>query len=190
MARCRVCGRSAGLFFHLCPEHRSAPGEQRPQETDAPTYLAFLTEAYEAYGRVASYHQLLSRASLVDLVDVTERPDYQAMEAANLLAPGFDRRVYEFQEPGVGKVVTDICFMGSRLVNVRAQLFFADAPTPAVPLRFLAEKLVPCLSGLLGPSNQRDADFYVFRSAGVVAAARYVTGSASVSAWLTDERYA
>lgn len=36
MAKCRVCGRSAGLFFHLCPEHRGAPGAQRPLVADAP----------------------------------------------------------------------------------------------------------------------------------------------------------
>ena len=156
---------------------------------DAETYLGFVTVVARSYRQVRFHQQLLARCPALSFTDVTNDPTYAAMEAADTLAPGFERRVYEFLVSNRERGVVDVVFKGSELVNVRAQFFFEGPDGVARARAFALSRLPPLLQSLFGDARYQVNGSPLYLAEGVAAFARHVPGTPSVSVWVMDDRY-
>jgi hypothetical protein len=164
-----------------------------PRNYDPPEYLGYLdlvNTVARGFRKVASAEELIAILDARRPTDITDVPEIQSMEAAQPLPASFTQRVYQFRDRTLGHGVMDAAFHDGELVNIRAQLIFAGWFGTWRARRFLRDALVPVLCEVFGSPSEQTLDFSVFCSSGLIAVARYVPGTPSVSAALTDDRFA
>jgi len=154
-------------------------------------YLVLLDTSLNVFRDVRSHGDFVGHLGQSNLMDLTEVPEYAAMEAAVSLPAGFTQRVYQFRDPGLGHGVMDVAFRGIDLVNIRAQLFFRGWFPNAKARKFLVEALLPWFRMMFGdPIRMAGPGYYVFESFGLVAMAGHFPQTGSVTATFTDAPYA
>jgi len=151
------------------------------------SYLWLLDTVFNAFRELSSHVQLVQRLGPANL---TEVPGSQLIEAVLPLPPGHVQRTYQFRDASLGRGVVDAAFHVTELVNLRAQLFFRGWFPNAKARKYLDQVLVPWYRRKLGEPWQQHPDYCLFNSAGLVGVARFVPGTPSVSAYLTDQHYA
>ena len=83
----------------------------------------------------------------------------------------------------------DIAFHNDELVNLRSQLFFKSWFAKKKARKYLRNVLIPSYQEMFGEPAEKGTDYSTFISSGLQGVARYVPGTISLSAYLTDERY-
>jgi hypothetical protein len=154
------------------------------------SYLWLLDTVFSAFRELSSHEQLVQRLGPANLSELTDVPELQVIEAVLPLLPGHVQRTYQFRDASLGRGVMDAVFHRAQLVNLRAQLFFRGWFPKSKGRKYLDDVLVPWYRRKLGEPSEQHAEYSLFKSAGLVGVARYVPGTPSVSAHLTDQHYA
>jgi len=163
-----------------------------PKDYDPPGSLSFLeliNSSFNFFREANSFEDFVHRIGPQNLADVTELPEFKLMEVADPLPPGFLQRVYQFLDPNLGRGVIDIAFHNDELVNLRSQLFFKGWFAKKKARKYLRNVLIPSYQEMFGEPAEKGTDYSTFISSGLQGVARYVPGTISLSAYLTDERY-
>lgn len=153
------------------------------------SYIDLLKSSFTIFREVNSFEDFLNRIGTQNLTDVTELPQFKLMEDADTLPPGFLQRVYHFRDPDLGRGVMDLAFYKDNLVNTRSQLFFKGWFSKGKARKYLWKALIPSFQAMFGEPVDKGTDCCTFISSGLQCVTRYVPGTPSVSAYLTDERY-
>jgi len=152
-------------------------------------YMTLVAMLLTEFRDISSQNELLEKVGRDSLTDVTDHPEIQMMDGAFPLPPGFDQRTYLFRDPVLGFGAVDAAFGINGLANARAQLFFSGFFARSKARKYLREVLAPLFREVLGPPADTDHDLLMFSGTGLVGVARYVPGTPSVSAAVTDKRY-
>ena len=165
----------------------------KPQAHDPPgslSYLWLLDTVFSAFRELSSHEQLVQRLGPANLTERTDVPELQLIEAVMPLPPAHVQRTYQFRDASHGRGVMDAAFHGAQLVNLRTQLFFGGWFPKLKARKYLDQVLIPWYRSKLGEPSERQAEYSLFKSASLIGVARYVPGTPSVSAHLTDQHYA
>ena len=152
-------------------------------------YLSLLEQVLREFRQLSTHAELVGQLGGDSLTDVTELPQFRLMDDLQPLPSGFAQRAYQFRDPNHGRGIMDAAFHGTELVNVRAQLFFTGWLAKSRARKYFQRVLLPWYQERFGEAGG-EPDYCLFSCGGLVGVARYLSRAASVSAHLTDERYA
>lgn len=157
---------------------------------DTLDYLQAVSLLTRAFPVVSSHGELLEQIGSARLTDVSNLPIFEQMDAAGPLPADYSQRAYQFADNARGRGILEAAFHQSQLVNVRLQLFLRGWFARSKARKYLIEELVPSMEVMFGPAQEATRHHAVFRNRGLVALARYVPGTPSVSTYLMHEDYA
>ena len=163
------------------------------QSHDPPKSLSYeklVTSLFMLFSGASSHDEVVAKIGPDKLTDISMQPQFLALNAISPLPPGHVQRSYQFKDMELGRGILEVVFEGNAIVNVKAQLLLEGWLAKRKAKTYFREHLAGLCKSQLGQPVEEDADCCVFRPPGHVGVARYIPGTSSVSAWLTDERYA
>jgi len=153
-------------------------------------YLRALSLITRAFPVVSSHEELVETIGPSRLTDVSHLSVFQQMDTADPLPSDYSQRIYQFVDLARGRGILEVAFHQGQLVNVRTQLFLRGWLAKSKARKYLVEVLVPSIEIMFGPAQETTQHHAAFRNRGLVALARYVPGTPSVSTYLMHEDYA